>query len=350
MAIINRARDHSETGPTILPVRNSQNRSIGGLQRCSSPLNVLYGLLCALCALCALVAVVLPTTNTPLICVVNEAKQPTSTLDQCRNMFSAKGKGGLGEMTLETIANRTAHARSYDIWNDLKQFTGLSEEELNIRLKRTGHFHFEGEHAFWNPSTSTELAWYYATSVDYLFANAMHPADGKIDAIAKKEFEPILDYSGGVGNNVLHLASKGIKCKYFGIGMMEYDFAGYRVRKRGLEENVEFLKPFASHTDWKFDPINAPLKRDKSLGAIIAMDVLEHIPNYEKVVEAMVDSLRVGGAIVENTPFNELPKGHKEGDADTRVHVSDGGIKMSEAMGPRMKFIKEGKIWKKISD
>jgi SAM-dependent methyltransferase len=349
MVIINGASGHSKTVPTILPVRKSEkDRTDGGRKRCCSLLNVL-----GLCTLMA-VLVVLTTNASPLqqeeatSRAAKEAEHPTRTLDQCRNMFSTKGQGGVGELTLQLIASKTADARSFDIWNDLKQFTGLSEDELNIRLKRTGRFHFEGEHAFWNPSTSTELAWYYATSVNYLFANSVHPA-GKIDAIAKKEYEPILDYSGGVGNNVLHLASKGIKCKYFGIGMMEADFAGYRVRKRGLEEYVEFLKPFASHTDWKFDPISAPLKRDKSLGAIIAMDVLEHIPNYEKVVEAMVDSLRVGGAIVENTPFSELPKGHKEGGADTRVHVSDGGVKMSEAMGPRMKYISEG-FWKKISD
>ena len=39
---------------------------------------------------------------------------------------------------------------------------------------RKGRFHFEGEHAFWNPQSRSELAWYYATSVDYLFANSLH--------------------------------------------------------------------------------------------------------------------------------------------------------------------------------
>ena len=41
---------------------------------------------------------------------------------------------------------------------------------------------------------------------------------------------PVLDFSGGVGNTVIMLASAGIPCVYFGIGMMEFAFAKYRIR------------------------------------------------------------------------------------------------------------------------
>ena len=96
---------------------------------------------------------------------------------------------------------------------------------------------------------------------------------------------------------------------------------------------------------FKFDPINAALPRDGSLGSIIAMDVLEHIPNYHIVVKAMVESIRVGGAIVEQSPFESPLSDDNEGE-DLRVHVGDGGIPMEEAMGPTMK--KEGPKWIKI--
>jgi hypothetical protein len=37
-------------------------------------------------------------------------------------------------------------------------------------------YHFEVGHSFADPRSESELAWFYATSTDYLFANAVHPA------------------------------------------------------------------------------------------------------------------------------------------------------------------------------
>ena len=126
-------------------------------------------------------------------------------------------------------------------------------------MRRLGRFHFEGEHNFWNPSSRTELAWYYSSSVSYLFANTVHSAQViEFDSLAWKEHEPVLDYSGGVGNNIIHLAKKGVRTHYFGIGVMEYRFAQYRIQKLGLEHMVTFKQSFCSDTEYKFDPITDP--------------------------------------------------------------------------------------------
>jgi hypothetical protein len=68
--------------------------------------------------------------------------------------------------------------------------------------------------------------------------------------------------SCGAGNNVIGLAKNGVKCQYFGIGMIEYAFAEFRTGKKGLEDLVECKSPFSSRTEWKFNPIDAPLPRD----------------------------------------------------------------------------------------
>ena len=281
-----------------------------------------------------------------------KTQSPPLALDQrqeeCREeVFRTQGQGGGGEISLHKIQQYCTNPLVFDVCEDLKKFTGLKEEELNKRMMRKGRFHFEGEHAFWNPQSRSELAWYYATSVDYLFANSVHDVNTKkINAVATKEFEPVLEYSGGVGNNVLYIAKKGIKVHYFGIGLMEYSFARYRVMKHGVEEFVEFKLPFSSSTDYDFDPINAPLPQDGSLGSIIAMDVLEHIPDYHIVVKAMVKSIRVGGRIVESSPFaRDAIIGEEE---DLRVHLSNNGISMTEAMGPKMKYTNG--YWEKIVD
>ena len=270
-------------------------------------------------------------------------------VDNCRDVFKTQGQGGIGELNLEKTIKLCQDPLLFDVCDDLKKFTGLTDDEFNQRLTRQGRFHFEGEHAFWNPKSASELAWFYTTSIDYLFANAVHLAmEEALKQRAVKKYEPFLDYSGGVGNNILYLASKGVRVQYFGIGMAEYSFAQYRVWKSNLNDMVEFKKPFNSE-DHSFDPIHAPLPSDESLGTILAFDVLEHIPNYHNVVDAMVKSIRVGGLIIENTPF---AKDKAQGE-DLRVHVSDGGISMTQAMGPRMKLIEQAKrfnVWEKIDE
>ena len=52
--------------------------------------------------------------------------------------------------------------------------------------------------------------------------------------------DPVLDYSGGTGNNAIYLAKKGLRVQYFGIGMAEKAFARYRVERNGLQDLVEF--------------------------------------------------------------------------------------------------------------
>jgi hypothetical protein len=166
--------------------------------------------------------------------------------------------------------------------------------------------------------------------------------------IVDNRIEPVMDYSGGVGNNVLYLAeTHGLSVQYFGIGLAEYAFSQYRIRSRQLTDKVSFLLPYSSTTEYKFDPVNGPLPRDGSLGAILAIDVLEHIPTYHLVVEAMVDSIRVGGVIAEYSPFSEVASKNEIADS---VHLSNGGVSMINAMGPRMQYSQENGVWIKISE
>ena len=267
------------------------------------------------------------------------------TMEECRDVLRTAGQGGMGEFSIKKVVRLCDDPGVYGACEDLQLFTGLSNEEFMSRMRRLGRFHFEGEHNFWNPSSRTELAWYYSSSVSYLFANTVHSAQViEFDSLAWKEHEPVLDYSGGVGNNVIHLAKKGVRTHYFGIGVMEYRFAQYRIQKLGLEHMVTFKQSFCSDTEYKFDPITDPLPGDESLGAILAFDVLEHVPDYHVVVQAMVKSIKVGGVIIESSPFADKVSQDEE---DTRVHLSNGGISMEEAMGQNMKQIRRS-VWKKM--
>uniref|UniRef100_A0A0G4GPV8 Uncharacterized protein n=1 Tax=Chromera velia CCMP2878 TaxID=1169474 RepID=A0A0G4GPV8_9ALVE len=271
---------------------------------------------------------------------------PAATLKTCRGLFKPDGFAGASEKTLDSLLAFIAkkNATTFNVVEHLKDFTGLSHEDVLMRLQRQGRFHYEAEYKYWNPETPQELAWYYASSVNYLFGNALHSHNVPFG----KENEPVLDFAGGVGNDVIGLAMKGIKCIYFGIGQLEASFAEYRVRRLGLSHLVTFLKPWGESTGWKFDPVRA-LPRDGSVGAVLAFDVFEHIPEYHKVVRALVESLRVGGGLVEFSPFSPPIGGRVE---DLRLHLSDGGVTMQKAMGEGMKFdrTKGMRIWWKASE
>ena len=232
-----------------------------------------------------------------------------------------------------TAAQAREGGRTLNVTDDLLGFTGLSPPDMMKRLRREGVFHFESEHAFWHPENARELRWYYQTSVNYMFANAIHKPAVHVIGSMTPESGPVLDFSGGVGNNVIALAKRRIASAYTGIGLFEFNFARYRVRRRKLEALVEFIEPYSN---FQLDPL-AALSPPRQYGCILAFDVLEHIPHFEATVQAMVRAVRPGGCICESSPFSSA-KYDKQGE-DTRVHLTNNGISMQKAMGPSMSMV-----------
>jgi SAM-dependent methyltransferase len=259
--------------------------------------------------------------------------------------------GGAGRFPAATLQGMLRDPKCYGVESDLALFTGLSPKELHMRMQREGQFHFTGEHAWWAPASRRELTWYYRWSVSYLFANAIHCSD-VANFQLRPDDGPVLEYSGGVGNNVIHLASNGVKVTYFGIGEAEAAFARFRVANKGLEGMVDFVRPYVRDgslpgSPLRFEPIfSVP---DKQYGVILAMDVLEHIPDYHVTLEHLVSVLRPGGVLLENTPFS-----HREGTSDTAIHVRASRPLNEEMARLGMKQVKarpgskpKAKIWVK---
>lgn len=228
--------------------------------------------------------------------------------------------GGHGMYKDEEIRKYLSNKLSFDVWGDLMAFTGLSEDELMKRLRREGIHHFSVEHNFFSPRSAAELAMFYRSSTAYVWGNSLHPAIDMSKLNLTAEDGPVLEYSGGVGSNVLALASNGIKAVYFGIGMMEYEFAYFRVQRHGLGHMVEFVRPYrnSSENGWHFDPFQS-LKLGTSirepLGGIFALDVFEHIPDYHITARHLISLLRESGRLFENSPFSTRAK------TDTSIHL-----------------------------
>lgn len=263
------------------------------------------------------------------LAIIITLQQAAGTISKaCRDELVSRRSGtGTPFKTMSMFKNKYL----FNVTEDLKRYTGLSDSDLARRLTRRGSLHFAAEHAFWEPTNPAELRWYYLHSVSYLFANAAH-ATNPLCFLLSPEHGPVLDFSGGVGNNVLYLAQKGVQVTYTGIGQFEFMFTRHRVRQRSLEHKVEFAEPY--NAAFELDPL-ASLHKPQAYGCIMAFDVLEHIPHFERTVAAMVAALRPGGMLCESSPFAE-----KSG--ENAIHVTNGGISMQDAMGRQMRQIQFG--------
>lgn len=233
---------------------------------------------------------------------------------------------GVRHTTEAFVRARVTNPLSYGVYDDLLAFTGLTDAELMKRLKRLEQHHFAIEHQFLNPQSATELTMFYRASLMYLWGNAVHPSINHTALGLTPADGPILDYSGGVGSTCIGLAEMGIKCVYFGIGMAEYEFAMFRVRRKGLEKLVQFVKPYVDGAEgWHFDAVKS-LKVGSSLkeklGAVYALDVFEHIPNYEVTAAHLVSLLREGGKIFENSPFSQVAESEQDIHLKMKVPMS----------------------------
>jgi hypothetical protein len=220
------------------------------------------------------------------------------------------GHGSMGRISKGSVMTSLQNKNLHDVFHHLLDYTGLSENEIYNRLMRISQFHFDGEFNWWSPNSESELKWYYRHSVSYLFGNSIHP-DITEDINLSAEDGPVLDYSGGVGNNVIGLAKRMIPSFYFGIGIMEKDFARFRVNKLNVSDYVTFVDPFYTNSG---SPDGLSFHPYLSLAGvqpktIILSDVLEHIPEYHVTLRFLINILQPGGKIYERSPFDDQSSG-----------------------------------------
>jgi 2-polyprenyl-3-methyl-5-hydroxy-6-metoxy-1,4-benzoquinol methylase len=181
-----------------------------------------------------------------------------------------------------------------NVIEDLLAYTGFSEEELKPYLLRAPEKHFESEFDWVRPRDRKSLTWFYRTSSAYLFANACHPYSSALDVLTEG---PVLDYGAGVGCHSIPLAKRGLEVDFVEISRMQADFLRFRAMRHGLTRLHELLPFFQG----RFDPVRCITRTYR---AIVAMDVLEHIPDYHLLVRHFIEHLEPGGLIIENSPFD----------------------------------------------
>jgi SAM-dependent methyltransferase len=180
------------------------------------------------------------------------------------------------------------------VLEDLVAYTGFSAAELEPYLLRFPEKHQESEFAWFAPGTDREVDWFYRCSSAYLFGNATHPYQSVLDALKGGR---ALDFGAGAGCNTIPLAVRGVEVDFIEISRVQADFIRFRAARRGLGSVREL-------PTWDRDGFDPLAGVAGPYDGIVAMDVLEHIPNYPAVARRLAAALKPGGLLFENCPFD----------------------------------------------
>lgn len=210
----------------------------------------------------------------------------------------------------------------------LLEFTGLSELELEDRVQRK-KLPFQDEWRIFDPKSPTEISWYYCVSSAYLFGNASHEMPKEIMEDIPKG-STVLDFGGGCGTVSLCLAQRGCSVLYFDVSLIQTEFVSFMARKHNLDISI------ARGVNPREMEIN------RSLDCAVALDVLEHIPDYPKYLTQISNSLKQGGKIYYYAPFGHSEPAHMEDKFGLDKVAADCGLTRSHNRGIVSCMIKTG--------
>lgn len=177
--------------------------------------------------------------------------------------------------------------------SELVGFTGLPRAAVDDYVARKKHPTHINEWMFWKPDTPKDIRWFYVASRAYLFANAVHRVLPKVKDRVRPG-EQILDLGGGSGNSAFDLAQMGCEVQYFELNLLQREFVRHVVKKHELA--IQIIEP---------DENFLPQWRPRMVGADVALaiDVLEHIPDYRPYVKGLAEACMHGAAFYVAAPF-----------------------------------------------
>ena len=167
---------------------------------------------------------------------------------------------------------------------DLVEFTGMSITDVTSAIERKGWSNTRQDFSNMNPQSPGEVIWFNKTNRTFLFECAIHPP---WEALTEELPGPILDYGAGLGTDCIWLYSLDNIVYYYDINMPCIEFFKWRCKKYGFD----------------IQAVTNPWVDDSAYGTIIFRDVLEHIHNYEEVLNRADERLYEGGVLFVQAPF-----------------------------------------------
>lgn len=224
--------------------------------------------------------------------------KPTRTIISSRNRYEHQLKDQVpGEVRQQFVS-----AAVYDdVLRDACAWTGYRDVEEMAIYAQTFHDHWQAHKA----SGASDADWYrlfpkervarqlwYNLSVAYkrkmteFILNAVNPARPM----------RILDFGCGIGIPAYHFAQRGHDVMAMDIaGTGTFEFLQWRVKQRGLRMT------FAE------SPGGVPQLSGHQFDVIVAMDCLEHLPEWRRALKELVAHLAPGGALFCNNAILDDP-------------------------------------------
>jgi 2-polyprenyl-3-methyl-5-hydroxy-6-metoxy-1,4-benzoquinol methylase len=198
------------------------------------------------------------------------------------------------EESLELPEAREVGGVRLDVVDDLAAYTALPSDVVRHELRTRSGVSFRTEwHA--TPPHLRRDHWFYLSSKAYLFGNAVHFPDASFADDFVLPHLPstgrVLDFGAGTGNLAMLLAALGLEVWVSEINALQRDFVRFRAARHGLTERLKVIDP------WSDVP-------RAGFGVVVAVDVLEHLPDCRAVLEsALLPALVDDGVLVESSPF-----------------------------------------------
>ncbi|MBI4226997.1 MAG: methyltransferase domain-containing protein [Candidatus Omnitrophica bacterium] len=153
---------------------------------------------------------------------------------------------------------------------------------------------------------------FYKTSDRYLYESTMtegyadhqRMAQLVIAAVRRWRLSPILDFGGGGGGLTVALTARGVPCEYADVPGKLTEFVRWRLAQRGVTASIHDAT----------QPLPAARYR-----AVLAVDVLEHVPDLAATVRQLKAALGPGGWLIATHSFTpddplHLASSHQYGD------------------------------------
>jgi len=210
---------------------------------------------------------------------------------------------------MPVLADESLIRREY--LEDLAAFFGYSEAECKEKLLAYEWTDMANAWRRSNPQTPKEVRAFYSTTDLYIWElTAVHSYYAAIEPQTLVErFPPesyarVLDYGSGIGDIALHLAQAGYRVTIADVPGKTQEYAVHRFRRRGLPVRVIRIEDRVPDLD--------------TYDLVICLEVLEHVPNPDEVLAALVASIRPGGVALLAVSFGEderfphhLPEGRR---------------------------------------
>lgn len=238
------------------------------------------------------------------------------------------------------------------VLDDLAAFTGMAVDEIMFRIvRKTRGKHgargwYDDEFDWHSPRNDRELAWFYRAAQSYVFSNARRPHWEAL-RLVKDLPGPVLDYGCGIGQNVIELAMNGMTVYGLEIGVVQQEFVEFRISRHGLADRASIIKPYHAG---KFDPVGCLSGR--TFGTVILQHVLEHIPEYPKLLRRIIGTVEIKGVIIEQSPFGApvrkeslAPRVHFDERVSVEQIMNVNGMRLERRDGSR-RF--NPSVWRKV--